>query len=331
MRRSVQSTPASVAISSFYARASASLRRELDAAIPPAELAELERRRPWRHFLVLLRMIAVLAGSVAGAALLRPWWAWVPCSVAIGFTVFGFTILLHEVVHGVVLARASRLHRVLGWVYAFPSGLSRTQFTRWHLDHHAQLGDAQADPKRHHLSPKKNARWLKALYLTPALYFLYFRAAAREAATYPAELRARIARERVVTIGGQLAILGAIVALCGTAVAVRVYVAPYFLVFPVVFTLNRLGQHYAIDPDDTARWSTLVRASRFWDFAFLWSNYHLEHHYFPSVPFYNLRRLHHRLAPFYAARGMVAVGYGELLVNWFWRNQAPHTKWSEAR
>ena len=50
-----------------------------------------------------------------------------------------------------------------------------------------------------------------------------------------------------------------------------------------------------IDPSDPAKWSTLMRASWFWDHAFLFSNYHLEHHYFPRVPFYNLPRLHRLL------------------------------------
>ena len=31
-----------------------------------------------------------------------------------------------------------------------------------------------------------------------------------------------------------------------------------------------------------------MRGHWFWDFLFLNSNYHLEHHYFPGVPFYRL-------------------------------------------
>ena len=54
--------------------------------------------------------------------------------------------------------------RLLGWLYAVPSGISASQFTRWHLDHHAELGSDEDDPKRHHLSPKINARWFKLLY-----------------------------------------------------------------------------------------------------------------------------------------------------------------------
>jgi fatty acid desaturase len=319
-----------VSDTSYYAHASVELRRALASALQTETLRELQRRRPWRHFVVLARMVVVLVASSAGAALLDRWFEWIPCAVVSGFTLFGFTVMLHEVVHNAVFAGRPTMNRVLGWLYAFPSGISRTQFTRWHLDHHAQLGDASADPKRHHLSPKRNARWLKALYFTPALFFIYFRAAARETATYPPELRAQIRVERTVTIGGQLAILGALAFVAGGWIAFKVYVVPYFLVFPVAFALNRLGQHYDIDPRDPAAWSTLMTPSRLWDFAFLWSGHHLEHHYFPNVPFYNLRRLHAALRPFWTARGMSPSTYRRLLWQWFVRNRAPHTSWVSA-
>ena len=77
-----------------------------------------------------------------------------------------------------------------------------------------------------------------------------------------------------------------------------------FFVFPIAFTLNRLGQHYDIDPGDPAKWGTLMRGHWFWDFAFLYSNYHLEHHYFPGVPFYRLPALQRALLPFYDRHGM---------------------------
>ena len=48
----------------------------------------------------------------------------------------------------------------------------------------------------------------------------------------------------------------------------------------------------------------------FWDFAFLNSNYHLEHHYFPGVPFYRLPALQRALIPFYQRRHMGALPQG---------------------
>lgn len=322
--------PAEKAKASYYARATVDLRRQLADALPAETSRRLHRRRPLRHLVVVTRMLVVLGASVAGAASFEHWYEWLPCAILEGFTLFGFTVLLHEVVHNAVFDNAPRANRWLGWFYAFPSGISRTQFTRWHLDHHAQLGDAIADPKRHHLSPKRNARWVKALYPTPALFFIYFRAAARETASYPVHLRQRIRRERTITVLGQLSILAALIATAGGAVAFRAYVVPYFLVFPVAFTLNRLGQHYDIDPDDPAKWTTLMAPSRLWEFLFLWSSYHLEHHYFPSVPFFNLRRLHMLMRPFYAKRGMRPVTYRQVLWQWFVRNRAPHTNWSRA-
>ena len=108
--------------------------------------------------------------------------------------------------------------------------------------------------------------------MTPALIPIYFRGAKRETATYPEELQKQIRFERTVTVVGQLAILASIVVFAGWWIAFKVYLVPILFVFPVAFTLNRLGQHYNINPDDPAQWSSLMKPSRFWDTAFLWSN-----------------------------------------------------------
>ncbi len=294
-----------------YASASTALRRRLAEELPSGEVRRLHRRRPVLHFLIVGWQFFLVGGAGFGLwHLTNP--AWVTLlALVMGFTLFNFTVLLHEVVHDVVLRkRNTRLNRVLGNIYAFPSGISASQFTRWHLDHHAELGSDTEDPKRFHLSPKLNRRWYKLLYFTPALFFIYFRAAARETAGYPEPLRRRIGIERTLTI--------------------RVYVLPIFVVFPIAFVLNRLGQHYDIDTDEPAKWSTLMKPSWFWDYAYLFSNYHLEHHYFPRVPFYNLPALHRLLRPFYASVGLKPRTYRELLWNYLVKNKAPHTNWEKA-
>ena len=67
---------------------------------------------------------------------------------------------------------------------------------------------ASDDPKRHHLSPKINARWFKLLYMTPALFPIYFRAARRESATYAPDAPAADSTRAAVTIGVHLIVLG---------------------------------------------------------------------------------------------------------------------------
>ena len=311
-----------------YARHTVGLRGELGRAVPRDVLRALHQRSAPRHLVGTARQFALLALCTWGLVRVEHPLVWIPLALVQGFTVFNFTVLLHEVVHHAVFAsRRPGWERVLALLYAVPSGISATQFTRWHLDHHAELGSDEDDPKRHHLSPKRNARWFKLLYATPALFPIYFRAARREAATYPPDVQARIRRERLLSIGAHLAALGGLWAAFGAEAALRAYVVPVFFVFPVAFTLNRLGQHYDIDPTDPAKWGTLMRSHWFWNRVFLNSNLHLEHHYFPGVPYYRLPRLQRALLPFYERRGMRWQTYRGLLYGWFVLNKVPHTDW----
>ena len=129
-------------------QAAKSFRGALSSAVDAQTLRGLHAVQPWRHFLVLARQLLVLAA--AAYVILRwgeAWYVWIPASIAIGFVVFDFSVLLHEVVHELVVAkRTSRVHRILGHLYALPSGLSFSQFRRWHLDHHDNLGTDDRDP-----------------------------------------------------------------------------------------------------------------------------------------------------------------------------------------
>jgi fatty acid desaturase len=321
-------------VSTPWDQAAKAFRAELARSVPTEALRALHALHPWRHALIALRQVALLALAVA-AILLAGERAvvWIPASVVIGFVVFDFSVLLHEVVHEVVTReRDSRWQRVLGHVYGVLGGLSASQFRRWHLDHHDNLGTEDRDPKRHSLTPKIVTRAYKALYLTPALFPIYLRAARREAAGYPSELKRRIRRERAAVAAFHVGVPVALGLTLGWPSALALHLVPVFLVFPVAFTLNRLGQHYDVDPDDPARWGTLMRRSPWlWDRVFLWSNHHLEHHYFPRVPCYHLPRLRRLLEPFFEARGIRPRGYAGLAWDWWVRNRTPHTDWRRGR
>jgi fatty acid desaturase len=305
------------------------LRAEFKELLDTARLRELHATSGLRHGFVAARQFALAAlCATVIVGFDDPWYAWLPAAVLLGFVIFSFTVLLHEVVHQAVFARKKHWgNTLLGWLYALPSGLAPAQFTRWHLDHHKELGTEDKDPKRHHLTPKIVKRWYKALYLTPALFPIYFRAAAREASTYDAAFRGRLLRQRIVVVGAHVATMAAITLAWGWPMLLKLYVLPVFFVFPLAFTINRLGQHYDIEPGDPAAWGTLIRTNPLWDFLFLWSNYHMEHHYFPGVPFYNLADLHKELRPVFERHPMRVRTYGGLLWDWFVRNKGPHLNW----
>jgi fatty acid desaturase len=314
-----------------YSQHAAALKGELGSAVPRERLRELHRKSAARHLAITARQFTILGLCTWGLIHYSRPLIWIPLAIVQGFTIFNFTVMLHEVVHRTVFRGLHpRAERALALLYATPSGISASQFTRWHLDHHAELGSDEDDPKRAHLSPRINARWLKLLYATPALFVIYFRAARRESATYPDGLQRTIGRERWLSIGFHLAAVALLWFFYGPATAIRASVIPVFFVFPVAFTLNRLGQHYDIDPDDPAKWGTLMKGHWFWDLAFLNSNYHLEHHYFPGVPFYRLPALQRALLPFYEQKRMRWQSYGRLIYGWIVENRAPHTDWSRA-
>ena len=312
----------------YWARNSEQLRSRLAREIPHEDLKQLHRKSPGRHFAITARQLLLLAAASLVAARFSNPFVWIPAAFVSGFTIFNFTVLLHDVIHNAVwTGRREAATRLLMLCYSLPSGISGSQFSRWHLTHHAELGSEIADPKRHYLSPKLNARWLKILYFTPALFVIYFRAARKETATYPEALQRTIRRERNAAILLHLAVAATVWTVWGFGVAARTYFVPYFLVFPVAFALNRLGQHYDIDRDDPAKWGTLMKNSWFWNFAYLNSNFHLEHHYFPAVPMYNLPRLNRLLKPFFESIHHHVRTFPGLFWDYIVRNKAPHTNW----
>ena len=307
------------------------LRAELGEALSREQLRELHRKSAGAAFRRRGAQFAILALATVGLIRFDNPLIWVPLAFVQGFTVFNFTILLHEVVHHTVFERRRPVaERVLGLALRDARAASRRASSRAGTSTTMRSsGRTRTIRSAHHLSPKVNKRWYKLLYCTPALFPIYFRAARRESSTYPADAAADAsagsARSRSPRTCRRSALLWYVF---GVYAALRTSIIPVFFIFPIAFTLNRLGQHYDIDPTDPAKWGTLMKGHWFWDFAFLNSNYHLEHHYFPGVPFYRLPALQRALIPFYERKQMRWQSYGRLVYGWIVENHAPHTDWS---
>jgi fatty acid desaturase len=115
----------------YYADATQQFRNELARAIPRDEIKRLHQKRPWLHFAVTAGLVAVLAGSTFAIVSLDAWYFWLPLAAVSGLAIFNFTVLLHEVVHRAVVRETSPgIYRFLGLLYAVPSGISASQFTR---------------------------------------------------------------------------------------------------------------------------------------------------------------------------------------------------------
>ncbi len=306
-----------------WAKASKDLRHRLTQAIPHGVLKELHRKSPARHFAIAVRQFLLLAATSCVSWNFPQPWIWIPSALIAGWTAFNFTVLLHEVVHRAVWnGPRPRAERFLAHPLRGAVGNLRPSV-------HALAPDASRGARRRGgrpqtalpLSEDQQALVQAPLLHARALPDLLPRRAARDGelpAGAPEADRPRAPRDDRTSRrrdGG--AVSAPPVSACSRASIS----SPYFLVFPIAFALNRLGQHYAIDPTDPAKWGTILKPSRFWDFWYLYSAYHLEHHYFTAVPLYNLRRLHFALRPFFDEIGWKPVTYRRLFRDWILREQ----------
>ena len=112
-------------MSHYYAEHAVALKAELSQAIPRDVLRALHRKSALRHFIVAIRQFAILGLATWGLIRFEHPLLWIPLAFVQGFTIFNFTILLHEVLHHNVFERARPFAtRVLGLLYATPSGIS---------------------------------------------------------------------------------------------------------------------------------------------------------------------------------------------------------------
>lgn len=311
-----------------FSRSIRDYQEEIKTAVPADTMAVLRKKSAWRHFSITLRQLFLIFLASYLIIQFPNSLIWIPCSIVLGIVAFGWTILLHEAIHGLIFATGRpRLSKWIAFWYGVGGGMSGSQFRKWHFDHHAELGHAEDDPKRAHLTPKIIQRWYKLLYMTPVLLIFYARASAKETQTYPQDLRKQIRNEKTFMWLFHLTVAGCLTYFFDFATCWKIHLFPYFFIFPIVFTINRVGQHYNIDPENPLKWTTLMSGGPIVDFIHIYSNYHFEHHYYPAIPCYNLPRLHQALQPYFAKHSIQPQKYMPLLYSWLVENKVPYTNW----
>ena len=114
--------------------------------------------------------------------------------------------------------------------------------------------------------------------------------------------------------------IAAVLTLTGSWLGFLLYwVVPFMTVFFCVLYIRGVAEHFASMDYTDELGSTRTVIPFFWENWLISPhrvNYHLDHHLYPSVPFYNLPELHRELMknPDYAARAHVTRGYSIGLV-----------------
>ena len=273
-----------------------------------AEIRALQRLEPRRNLrLLLLGPIAALAGAVAlhGSGLLIR----AVATLALAAVLVSLSVVMHEGSHH-LLFRSRRLDRVVAFCCGVPVLISASAYRTLHLRHHA-FEHTERDPDNiETLAPKGIPLVLVYYVLLIAGTYLYFPHVALRG------LRAaRSAGERR-TMALEYAAIGAALTaawwLAPTAM-VRLWLLP-MVVAGQITNIRSLAEHGLTTGGNPFTATRSVRTTRVVAFFLCNLNFHLEHHLFPAVPWYNLPRAHQLLEPACRAAGAsVYDGYGLFL------------------
>jgi len=234
-------------------------------------------------------------------------WPILPMRIAgvlvIGVSLEAMAILMHEALHG-NLFRRPLLDRWVGFLLAVPAFFSTSAYTVAHLNHHRYT---RTEKDRDELSNycHTQRQYIALFYAwfifgTPIYMFIVPRKALAIAS--PSD------RRRVITeYSLMLLVYGSVIGLAFASGHIG-WLLWYWLipvqVAVILSNVRGLAEHLGTPGKGDAIVRTrTITSNRLVSFLMLNLNYHLEHHLFLGIPWYNLAQLHRLLRPICEARG----------------------------
>jgi fatty acid desaturase len=279
--------------------------------LPPDLLRELHRPKH-RHGVRLAVFVVQYAIAGAGAYRLATLpvgiWKYVACLplyLLAAASLHGVSLFTHEAVHG-TLSSNRVWNRMLGALCAWPVLQNFTAYKVLHLRHHDHLG-LPGDPDHY----ENYTHWS---WLLVAMHW------GRLVAGYPAYIVAipvlgfRRGRgwERfwvALETGCVVAlVIAAVLSPIPRALLVHAWLFPMLFINTLV-NVRGMSQHTLLEHHfDPVLGTRSILTNRVTAFFMCNENYHLEHHLYPGVPWYNLPRLHRELHDDLVARGAPYIG-----------------------
>jgi len=220
-------------------------------------------------------------------------WAWLAlCVIVLGNQLHGFTILQHECGHRNAY-RHDGWNRFVGCALAWFIIMPYTTFKECHRRHHRYLGDPEHDPDEWNYTGGR-ARWIPVRIATFVPRFIFM-----SLTRYTQDVRNKVITELTFNLVTWAALIGISLYMDMLNEFLLIFALPLLLLAAVINPLSRGYEHWPLaridekDRDsrlDIAK-TTISVTHPF--ISWIWANinYHVEHHVYPGVPFYNLPRV----------------------------------------
>jgi fatty acid desaturase len=296
-----------------------------ESNVDPSTLKSLSKLQTWRTALAIVFDWAVIAAAIVVSQAANNIFVYLLAVVIIGGRMHGFGVLMHEFAHYRFIDGRKTLSDFIGDItVAWPILTTVGAYRANHLAHHR------------YTNTDKDPDWVIKLGSSKF--------------TFPQKWQTA-----VVTLLSYLAVIGSVLdvlmivkrlsKLDPTPKSYRIIRLAYYVAFAVFFTVTQswmlfllywlipyltaffllmyvrsVAEHFASMDYSNELTSTRTVLPFYWERALFAPhnvNYHLEHHLYPSVPYYNLPELHGVLMrqPGYAARAHLTRGYTVGLVH----------------
>lgn len=260
-----------------------------------ADLMALLRPDPLRFSLWTASHVAVWIAAAALILLTDNVFVHVLAVLVLGNQLHAMTVLQHDCGHQNAFKSAKAnlwTGRFLAWFIIFPF----SSFTECHKHHHRYLGDPDKDPDDWNYAA--GVRWMFVRIATFAVRFTHF-----SLVRYGKDVRNKVLRELIFNLGSMAGLLALFAANGRLYEFALIFVVPLLILTMVINPISRGYEHFpmaTMPVEDEERLdlskNTITVTSRV--VGLLWANinYHVEHHIYPGVPFFNLPKVHQLLA-----------------------------------
>lgn len=300
------------------------------ALLERSELKQFTKIRTWRWLVAVACEWAVIIATIWAVTVIGGWLIIVPAVIVIGSRQHALGALAHDGSHHLV-ARNHKVNDVLSdLLAAYPNGFTTAGFRTTHLRHHAFL-ETEKDPSRVTVDlfprdwifpmPKRRVATIIARDFTGLS-----QASSSLLLKYLWEIPGGRGRHLAQLIAYHVVAIALFVSFDGLWIYGVLWVLPLFTAAIGFYRIRAVAEHSGLDAhlvrylDDSAdplsATRTTVHRNPLTRFFLSPHNisYHIEHHLYPSVPVFDLKRLHARLfdVPEYTNGAHITEGHGAL-------------------
>jgi fatty acid desaturase len=264
--------------------------------VAPAVLRELYRES-WRYHLKipLFYLLLITAGYLAWTT--PAWWLRWAMYGCMGYLWMGIVTFMHDCTHG-VLFKAAWKNWVFGVFSMIPLVVTFITFKEDHLEHHRYNRSAK-DPDAFTMGNRGVLDFVlfyAYLLIGGVLTVIHF------TLIYPTQ---KFSRAQWLMHGGELllrvAVLGGLLIWTSGLGVLDQFLAVWLIpvyIFSVLNSVRFIAEHYETPWNAGQLLGTRTVISN-QAHSFFWNNinYHIGHHLYPGVPWYNLQKLHAVLLP----------------------------------